>query len=195
MSTVIAFAGWRVGASGHCTSRPARRLARGDRSVGGGVEGAPAVSRIRSRVGDRLQPALRRDGAIYTDILHFPARVLVIQAARAAVGPIVPDLLGEFFVLMRLRGEAAIGDRQSQITTGRAKETLDACWSNDQFTDYAGLLLQDYLAWVPQVGPNPAVEFMQKALAMVSEGHSSSGLLDCCSASAWRKPRDRDWPK
>jgi len=54
-------------------------------------------------------------------------------------------------------------------------------------------MLEDYLAWTPERGSNPAIELMEQALAHRPETDTSFGFAYCCFASAWRRPDDREW--
>jgi hypothetical protein len=109
------------------------------------------------------------------------------------LGPIVPDLLGKVFVLMRLRGEATTSTRQAQDTIDTARAVLYRSWRHEQTAEYAALLLENDVAWIPQAGRNPADDIMLQALAAIGQGHHSFGLLRCCHAAALTRPDDRDW--
>jgi hypothetical protein len=75
------------------------------------------------------------------------------------LGPIVPDLLGEFFVLMRLRGQAMLVTRQRQasINTRIAHEVLGRSWRQGTTAAYAGLVLEDFLSLGAADRSEPAV--------------------------------------
>ncbi len=109
------------------------------------------------------------------------------------LGPIVPDLLGEFFVLMRLRGEAALETRQDSANLRSAQGIFERLWPREAVVKYAGLVLEDFLAWAPQTGSNPALDIMHRALDAVEHGADSFGLQYCLFASAENRPKDRDW--
>jgi hypothetical protein len=81
---------------------------------------------------DLLYEATLTQGACF-ESSAFVSRVEALSATALAslatlsesgqrLGPVVPDLLGEFFVLMRLRGEATTESRQLQVTAATAKK-------------------------------------------------------------------------
>ncbi len=94
---------------------------------------------------------------------------------------------------MRLRGEATIGTRQSRLTADAAKTTLTRSWRYEQTAQFAGSLLQDYLAWVPEMGANPSVDIMHQALGAIGQSEGAFRWQHCCFAVAWKRPTDRDW--
>ena len=113
------------------------------------------------------------------------------------LGPVAPDLLGEFFILMRLRGQATAGTRLRDVNMWKANEIVAKSWQNENAALYVGRLLEDYLDWNPQDDPgaaNPAADLMRQAMTQVEAGCDSFGLRYCCFAAAWKKPLDRDWP-
>ncbi|MFN7938374.1 MAG: hypothetical protein U0R19_33920 [Bryobacteraceae bacterium] len=121
------------------------------------------------------------------------AALRALSEPSGLLGPISPDLLGEFFLLMRLRGEASTLTRQAQLTVREAQEVLDRCWENEQAVMYAAFLLQDYLGWKPEHGENPAGAIRDVALRRIDEGHDSAGLLLCCFFTVGKEPQSRDW--
>ncbi len=111
------------------------------------------------------------------------------------LGPITPDLLGEFFVLMRLRGEAAVGYEPTRVVASRSQSILNRIWAAEGAQQFLALLLQDYLAWQPMAGENPALAVAERVLTEATQGNYSSGLRHCCFAIAWMRPELRDWPQ
>jgi hypothetical protein len=109
------------------------------------------------------------------------------------LGAIVPDLLGECFVLMRLRGEATTSTRQTVLNVNVSRSILERSWKHETTATFAGLLLEDYLPWTPQTGQNPAVDISRQALTQIEEGGDSFGLRYCCFATAWKRPESMDW--
>ncbi|MBZ2184655.1 MAG: hypothetical protein K7J46_08065 [Bryobacter sp.] len=127
-----------------------------------------------------------------------PARFAALQTLSdpgQPLGAIVPDLLGEFFVLMRLRGKATTGTRQAPLTAQRSREILERCWrdAHAPTASFAGLLLEDYLAWTPTERENPAEQILQLAFQSIQNGVVSMGLVHCCFAAAWKKPNVQGW--
>ena len=109
------------------------------------------------------------------------------------LGPMVPDLLGEFFLLERLRGARVLSDRQSKVAAKAAWRIVDSSWKYEPSAEYLGFLLQDYLLWKPAEGTNPAIDIMHRALDRLKKTPYTDGLGRCCFASAWRCPNLRDW--
>jgi hypothetical protein len=109
------------------------------------------------------------------------------------LGPVVPDLMGEFFVLMRMSGESTTSIRQPEITARQSRRILQAAWEMESTCGFAALLLEDYLDWRPATGCNPAEEIASQALAQIQAGKDFWGLRACCFQIAWRKPDFCDW--
>jgi hypothetical protein len=125
-----------------------------------------------------------------------PAKFAALQSLSdptEGLGPIVPDLLGEFFVLMRLRGEASVGTHQTQVITRQSWEIWKRAWELEPTALFAGLLLQDYLSWTPDKGANPAETIMEQALRRIQDGSISPGLGFCLFAAAWNRPDHCEW--
>ena len=78
--------------------------------------------------------ALRASEAICTDILHFPARVLVVQAARAADGTatLIPDtVLVHLLVRRAVRGSPGFSARRTGPWRPRGRNDGHAAASTD----------------------------------------------------------------
>ncbi|MCC6540080.1 MAG: hypothetical protein IT162_21205, partial [Bryobacterales bacterium] len=112
------------------------------------------------------------------------------------LGGIVPDLLGEFIVLARLRPDIVpFGQRQTRRTAEISRGIVERSWGNGAAEEFAGRLLEDYLPWSPETvgGENPAEWVMEGALRRLEAGYLSQGLEYCAFAAAWRRPASRDW--
>lgn len=73
------------------------------------------------------------------------------------LGPIAPDLLGEFFVLMRLRGDDQMGlTRQIGTNSAISRTILQACWGCEPAEVFLVPMLEDYQTWGPRIGTNAA---------------------------------------
>ena len=123
------------------------------------------------------------------------AALASLSEPDSLLGPVVPDLLGEFFILMRLSGQATTGARLPYINIRAANQIVADSWQNENAALFIGRLLEDYLGWTAKDKvPNPAIDLMRQALAQVENHRNSFGLRYCCFASAWKRPFDPDWP-
>jgi hypothetical protein len=123
------------------------------------------------------------------------AALASLSEPDSLLGPVVPDLLAEFFILMRLSGEATIGTLLPHVNIRAANQIVASSWQNENAAFFIGRLLEDYLGWTAKEKlPNPAIDLMRQALAQMENHRDSFGLRYCCFASAWKRPFDPDWP-
>jgi hypothetical protein len=122
------------------------------------------------------------------------AAVSALSESGPELGPVVPDLLGEFFVLMRLRGDATLGQQQPSVVARTADTMLQHALRGTGELPFLPRLLEDYLEWEPAEGENPARHIEQLILTALEEGKRSQTLFHGCLVSAQRPGATRDWP-
>ena len=88
------------------------------------------------------------------------------DARPSGLGPILPDLLGEFFVLARLRGEMRLGDLGPDRVAASSRSLARRLEGEfpDESDEFWSRAVLDFEAWTPRQGENPVHGVASEAL-------------------------------